>query len=142
MNSKLPQLPIPRPNGLTASLPTPAAVLPPPPRVKQHRAALAVLNQLLQQEPADWGAWTQAGLIQLQMGDAAAARRTFDHVAQQLGQQQSAASAVARPGGGGSSSSSGGSCSTGGDAAAAAAGRAVRRRRGLLLLVKGDYSGG
>lgn len=45
---------------------------------RQHRAALSLLNQLLQEDPTDGQAWSQAGRVQLLLGDVAAAQHSFD----------------------------------------------------------------
>eukprot|EP00887_Chlorella_sp_A99_P007380 scaffold2.g7380.t1 len=106
--------------------------------VQHHRAALAVLNEQLQQAPEDWAAWTQAGLVQLQLGDLAAARRTLEHVAQHAAAARPAAAPAAAAGEERAGAATRGPGGTGGGSAPRLA---ALRRRGLLLLLKGDHSG-
>jgi hypothetical protein len=56
----------------------------------RHKAALLVLDVLLREDPADAEAWSQAGRVQLSLGDAAAAAGSFERGA-------AAAAALAEP---------------------------------------------
>ncbi|GAB4820163.1 hypothetical protein N2152v2_007209 [Parachlorella kessleri] len=50
-------------------------------RLRQHRAALAVLNEVLKQAPHQPVLWSQAGHVLLSLGDIPAAQRSFERAA-------------------------------------------------------------
>lgn len=91
-------------------------------QLRQHTAALQLLNRLLAADAADAEAWAEAGTVMCLLGDLSGAQHTLRHAEQLL---------LSGGGGGG-----------GGGVEQARRQALAHRSRGLLLFLQHDYRGG